>query len=146
MLIYDSFAHFLAVNHLNNEDWVPSILTHNLWLNVMGMKQKRKKRIQNWGLKQNFSTPLILNIFLQKRHGFILEVHWCGSTYMALRLSDICSKTGKRSIFWVSNFDFFLIFFYFIPIKISQKLCVRMDGTQLLLSRWFTAKKWAQES
>ena len=31
---------FLAVNHHNIENWVPSILTHNLWLIFMGMKQK----------------------------------------------------------------------------------------------------------
>ena len=33
-----------------------------------------------------------------------------------------------------------LIFFCFIPMKISHKLCVRMDGTQFLLLWWFTAK------
>ena len=32
------------------------------------------------------------------------------------------------------------IFFYFIPVKISHKLCVRIDGTQLLLLLWFTAE------
>ena len=31
---------FLAVNHHNNKNWVLSILTHNLWLSLMGMKQK----------------------------------------------------------------------------------------------------------
>ena len=32
---------FLAVNHHNHKNWVPSILTHNLWLIFMGMKQKK---------------------------------------------------------------------------------------------------------
>ena len=31
-------------------------------------------------------------------------------------------------------------FFCFIPMKISHKLCVRMDGTQFLIFWWFTAK------
>ena len=30
--------------------------------------------------------------------------------------------------------------FCFIPMKISHKLCVRMDGTQFLSLWWFTAK------
>ena len=30
---------FLAVNHHNHKNWVPSILTHNLWLIFTGMKQ-----------------------------------------------------------------------------------------------------------
>ena len=40
-------------------------------------------------------------------------------------------------------------FFCFIPMKISHKLCVRIDGTQFLLLWWFTAEnergnhKWA---
>ena len=29
------------------------------------------------------------------------EGHWCGSIYMAMRLSDISSKTGKKCIFCV---------------------------------------------
>ena len=41
---------FLAVNHHNHKIWVPSILTHNLWLIFTGMKQKKKflwkKKIQ----------------------------------------------------------------------------------------------------
>ena len=32
------------------------------------------------------------------------------------------------------------IFFCFIPMKISHKLCIRMDGTQFLWLWWFTAK------
>ena len=33
-----------------------------------------------------------------------------------------------------------LSFFCFIPMKISHKLCVRIDGTQFLLLWWFTAQ------
>ena len=38
---------FLVVNHHNNKNWVPSILTYNLWLIFMGMKQKKKKKFEN---------------------------------------------------------------------------------------------------
>ena len=37
--------------------------------------------------------------------------------------------------FWVGHFDF-----CFIPMKISHKLCVRIDGSQLLWLWWFTTK------
>ena len=48
---------FLALNHYDIETWDPSILTHNLWLIFMGMKQKNfffflKKKIQNGRLKK----------------------------------------------------------------------------------------------
>ena len=45
---------------------------------------------------------------------------------------------------WCWKTQFFepaiLIFFCFIPMKISHKLCVRMVGTQFFLLWWFTAK------
>ena len=39
---------FLAINHHNHKNWVPFILTLNLWLIFMGMKQKN----QNCQLKK----------------------------------------------------------------------------------------------
>ena len=45
-----------------------------------------------------------------------------------------CWKTFSESA--ILNFEFI----FFIPMKICHKLCVRMDGTQFLLSWWFTAK------
>ena len=44
--VWDGF--FLAGNHNNHKNWVPSILSHNLCLISMGMKQKK---IQNDQLK-----------------------------------------------------------------------------------------------
>ena len=44
---------FLAVNHHNIKNWVPSILTHNLWLIFMGMKQKKNF----FFLKKNSKWP-----------------------------------------------------------------------------------------
>ena len=34
---------FLAVNHHNHKNWVPSILIHNLWLILIRTKQKKFK-------------------------------------------------------------------------------------------------------
>ena len=93
------------------------ILTHpsvnKLWLIFMGMKQIFffwKKPFQNGLPKKTeiFKTaksrkffakiswigPWISSIDLFKRQ-------WCGSTYMVVRLSDVCSKTGKKCIFCV---------------------------------------------
>ena len=48
------------------------------------------------------------------------------------------------AIFWVGHFEFYFFkkkfFFCFILMKISHKLCVRMDGTQFLWLWWYTAK------
>ena len=105
---------FLAVNHHYNKNWVQSILTHNLWLIFMGMKQKKfffekikfkmadlKKRSffkiansQYFFVKISWSGPWVSRIHW-------CEGHWYGSTYMAVRLSDISSKTGKKCIFCV---------------------------------------------
>ena len=62
-------------------------------------------------------------------------------------------RSWKMSFFWVGHFEFFFskkkYFCCFIAMKISHKLCVRMDETQFLLLWWFTAKnergnhKWA---
>ena len=47
--------------------------------------------------------------------------HWCESTYMVVRLSNVSSKTGKKCIFWICFSNFF---FCFIPLKISQSFLV----------------------
>ena len=49
----------------------------------------------------------------------------------------------KLSFFEAAILIFFFqkkYFFCFMLMNISHKLCVRMDGTQFLLSWWFTAK------
>ena len=55
---------FLAVNHHNYENWVPSILIHNLWLIFMWMKQKKNfLRIKNskWPTQKKRSFFKIAN-------------------------------------------------------------------------------------
>jgi hypothetical protein len=103
---------FLAVNHHNIENWVPSILTHNLWLIFMGMEQKKlfflKKKNSKWPTKKNWVFQLRqFSIFFVKISWIgpwiyrinWCEGHWCGSSNMAVRLSNISSKTGKKCIF-----------------------------------------------
>ena len=100
---------FFAVNHHNNKNWVPSILTHNLWLIFMGMKQKKiffsKKKIQNGRLKKteffNFVKSWANSAKISWIRSWVSRIEWCEghpfcSTYMAVRLSDISSKTGKK--------------------------------------------------
>ena len=93
---------FLAVNHHNNKNWVPSTLTCNLWLIFMGMKQKK---IQNGRLKKteffNFVKSWANSAKISWIRPWVSRIEWCEghwfcSTYMAVRLSDICSKTGKK--------------------------------------------------
>ena len=102
---------FLAVNHHNNKSWVPFILTHNLRLIFMVMKQNFfffGKKIQNGRLKKNsFFKIANSRIFFMKISQMgpwvsrieWCEGHWCSSTYMAVRLSDKSSKTAKKCIF-----------------------------------------------
>ena len=55
----------------------------------------------------------------------------------------------KTHFFWGSHFEFFFskkYFFCFIPMKISHKLCVRIDGTQFLRLWWFTAKNHSPQT
>ena len=58
---------FLAVNQYDNKNWVPSILTHNLWLIFMGMKQKK---IQKNSKNQNGQHRQKLSKFRQKSMPF----------------------------------------------------------------------------
>ena len=67
---------FLAVNHHDHKNWVPSILNDKLWLVSMGMKQKITKKIIKFKMadskKGHFSKSPILNIILWKLHGLVL--------------------------------------------------------------------------
>ena len=71
---------FLAVNHHNIKNWVPSILTHNLWLIFMGMKQKKiffllKKKFKMADSKKlSFSTSPKAEQFPPKFHRLVLGI------------------------------------------------------------------------
>ena len=75
----------------------------------MEMKQKNvvvfEKKKSRWPTQKNWDFQ---KIFAKISHigpwvGRIdwCKGHWCGLTYMAVRLSDISSKTGKKCIFCV---------------------------------------------
>ena len=98
-----------------DQNFDPSLLTNKLWLIFMGKKQKKnsffeQKKIQNGRLKKSaFFKIANSQIFFVKISGIRPWVsridwckgHWCSSTYLALSLSDISSKTGKKCIFCV---------------------------------------------
>ena len=78
--------------------------------------EMKQKKIFSW--KKNSKWPTQKNLIFQLRQfsiffhenfmdwslGYLLmQGHWCGSTYMVMRLSDISSKTGKKCMsrpFW----------------------------------------------
>ena len=102
---------FLAVNHHSHKNWVQSILIHNFVTNFHG-KQKNvffsKKKIQNGRLKKRSFFKIANSQYFFVKIYWIgpwvsriewCKGHWCGSTYMALRLSDISSKIVKKCFF-----------------------------------------------
>ena len=163
---------FLTVNHHNFKNWVPSILANNLWLILMGMKQKKIKMADS--KKLSFSTspkgidlaqpiwPWGSPTYAQKRPKNTKKAFFgCFRPYVGQPDDHIgwaktmpfasinptnprtnpwnfggnCSAFGdveKLSFFESAILNFFFkkkIFFCFIPMKISHKFCVRMDGT-----------------
>ena len=104
---------FLTLNHHKHKNWVPSILTHNLRLIFMGMKQKKilkkKKKIklthskkcvfQNRQFSKCFLKILEIGPWVSRING--CQRHWCSSTYMVERLSNALSNTGKKCVFCV---------------------------------------------
>ena len=86
--------------------------------------------------------------FVRQPHG---HIHWATSMPFA-SFNPTNPRTNPRNFLgnysafgdvWVGHFEFFC----FIPMKISHKLCVRINGAQFLW--WFTARnesgnhKWA---
>ena len=101
---------FLAVNHHNHKNWLPSILIHNLWLIFMGMKQEKKIIEKKWPTQKKvifqnrqFSIFFVKILWIGPWVSRIkwCEGHWNGSTYMVVRLSDIRSETAKKCLFCV---------------------------------------------
>ena len=98
---------FLAVNHHNAKNWVPFILTHNLWLIFMWMKQKKLKKVlkknSKWPTQKNWVFNIAKSWAISAKISQICpwdsridwwEGHQCDSTYMAVRLSDVSPKKG----------------------------------------------------
>ena len=60
------------------------------------------------------------------------EGHWCGSTYIAVRLSDISSKTGKKCIFCVFRPFLSLCRTASRPYRLSHINALRIDQSYWL--------------
>ena len=120
---------FLAVNHHNIKNWVPSILTHNLWLIFMGLRRTtwrpyRLSHIDALRINQSYYPKDQSVKFWQK----LLSFWRCWKTQFFFESAILIVFFQKKK------------YFCFIPMKIGHKLCVRMDGTQFLILWWFTAK------
>ena len=96
---------FLTLNHHNHKNWVPSILTHNLWLISNFFFFFWKNKIQNGRLKKRsffkIANSQYFFVKISWSGPWVSRIHWCeghwyGSTYMAMRLSDISSKMAKK--------------------------------------------------
>ena len=103
----------LAVDHLNHQNFKKSLLSYKCGLIFVGMKEFFffwKNEIQNGRLKKrSFFKIANSQYFFVKilwSGPWVSRIHWCeghwyGSTYMAVRLSDISSITGQKCIFCV---------------------------------------------
>ena len=105
---------FWAGNQGIHQNFDKSLLTYKCWLIFMSMKQKKnfflKKKNQNGRLKKrSFSSSANSQYFFMKISWigpWVNRIDWCkghwfGSTYMAVGLSDIRSKTAKKWLFCV---------------------------------------------
>ena len=89
------------------QNWVPPILSQNLWLIFMGIKQKKfffakkKSKMADFSKSPFFKIANSQNFFVKiswigpwvSRIDWC-EGHWCSSTYMVVRLSNIRAKTA----------------------------------------------------
>ena len=91
---------FWAENQGNHQNFDTSLLTYKCWLIFMAMKQKKNSK---WPTQKRVIFHLRqFSIFFFKKSWIgpwvsridWCERHWCGSTCMAMRLSDISSKTA----------------------------------------------------
>ena len=100
---------FWAENQGNHQNFDTSLLTYKCWLIFIAMKQKKnfflKKKIQNGQLKKRSFFKMANSQYLFVKNSWsgpwVSRIHWCeghwyGSTYMAVRLSDISSKMAKK--------------------------------------------------
>ena len=124
-------GYFLAGNHANHKIWVSSMTIQNLWLMLMGMKQK------NWILSfhsymtfirtawqpYRLNHVLVLCINLPDFHGLNLVIFFKIENWLI----------WKNESFEFSNFQLKNS----IPFKISPKSWGSTNGTQFLWFAWF---------
>ena len=116
----------------------PSIVQKKMIPHIKGLdlSQGRSKKIQNGRLKKtSFSSSASSQYFFMKISWIgpwvsridWCEGHWYGSTYMAVRLSDICSKTGKKCIFGVFRVFLSLCQTASQPYRLSHTNALRIN-------------------
>ena len=113
-----------------------------LWFTDMDQDQEKKKLKgkSRWGDSSNALEHIIPCL-----EGFALSKKSSSLLQKMLRIGDF-----EKWLFWVGHFEYF--FFKkekkncLILVKISHKLCVRMDGTQILWLWWFTAKNQSPQT
>ena len=133
--------------------WRASIL-----LNLYGHQTVRRKlNLLQKPLKMHFSCKLSLHrtAWQPYRLSHIDALRINQSYYSKVQSVKVWWKLlsfwqrWKTQFFWVSHFDFFSkkdFFFCFIPMKISHKLCVSMDGTQSFNIMMVYSQKLVRES
>ena len=98
LFIFTLHSKEFARNQGKHKKWVPSILSHNLWLIFMGMKQKIL--FEKTEIFKNFRFSIffveILEICPCVSRINWCKGHWYGSTCMVRRWSDASSKIGKK--------------------------------------------------
>ena len=146
--------------HHNHKNWVPSILTHNLWLTFMGMKQKNQNQNQNGQLKKTeFFKIANSQYFLWKFPGLVLGLHsgWSaplsrkyGRLVFCIGDSEIIKFEGKVVRFLRQMLHFlsrpFWILFCFISMKISQRFLDIKNGSNFWWLPWFPAKNHSPQT
>ena len=63
---------FLAVNHHNYENWVPSILTHNFWLEELKKNKTKWPTQKNNNKKKNWVFKIANSLY------FFVKISWIG--------------------------------------------------------------------
>ena len=115
------------------------MLSNKLWRVFMGIKQKKQKFAKkNFKMadskKLSFSTTT-KSWAIAAKISWIgpwvsridwCEGHWCGSTYMVVRLSYISSKTGKKCIFCVFRLFLSLCWTAWWPYQLSHNNALRI--------------------
>ena len=116
-----------------------------MWLKLYGrgaVQHKLKKGLKTQ--KMHFCLFLSLCFWA---HG---NIGWAPSILPTQGpIHEILTKDIENWQFWKTHFDFFSkkqFFFCFIPMKISDKLYIRIDGTQFLWLWWFTAKNHSPQT
>ena len=132
---------FLDGNHGNHKNFYLCLISKNFWLILMELKQKSfffffwKIKFKMADLKKSAFFKIANSKYFFLKISWIgpwvsriewCERHWCGLTYMAVRLSDISSKTGKKCIFWVFRLSVSLCWTASRPYRLSHMNALRI--------------------